>query len=93
MGWQALLHTPLRADEVIVLAQAWQIPTNRAAPAVINLRLNSLTTNLGAEPLTYALAQGEEAATQAKLWRGVHRDPAADGAATQSARAACAAAG
>jgi len=74
VGWQALLQTPLHTDEVMVLAQGWQIPTNGASPAVINLRLNSLTASLGAEPLTYALTQVGEAAMQAKLWRGVHRD-------------------
>jgi len=74
VGWQALLQTPLRAHEVMVLAQHWQISTNGASLAVINLRLNSLTTSLGAEPLTYAMAQAGEAAQQAKLWRGVHRD-------------------
>ena len=74
IGWQALLQIPLRAEEVMVLAQVWQIPTNGASPAVINLRLNSLAASLGAEPLTYALTQVGEIATQAKLWRGVHRD-------------------
>ncbi|MCX6044297.1 MAG: hypothetical protein NT075_04240 [Chloroflexi bacterium] len=74
IGCQSLLHEELHAEQIVPLAEQWQLATNDAKPAVLALRLNSLTANLGAAPLAYALAQAGEDAQQPRPWRAVHRD-------------------
>ncbi len=74
IGLQSLLHEELRAEQILALATQWQIATDPAKPAVLALRLNSLTANLGAEPLAYALAQTHENARRPQSWRCIHRD-------------------
>ncbi len=74
IGCQSSLHEDLRADQILPLAKQWQLTTDYAKPAVLALRLNSLTANLGAAPLAYALAQADENARQPRPWRCIHRD-------------------
>jgi hypothetical protein len=74
IGCQSLLHEDLRASQVMLLNERWNLARPALSPAVLTLRLNSLTTHLGAEPLAYALAQVGEAARQPQTWRCAHRD-------------------
>ncbi len=71
LGLQALLHTPLTVAELGMVQHAWR-QGEPLSDELLKLRLASLTTNLGAEPLTYALAQVGEAATQPRPWRTAH---------------------
>lgn len=73
IGCQALLHEGLHAEEIIPLAKGWEIAIGDVKPAVFALRLNSLTLNLGNEPLAYALAQIGEDGVHPQPWRCVHR--------------------
>ena len=74
LGCQALLGQPLRPEQLPSLAAAWNMPMPPVAPAVLRLRLDSLQTALGAEPLAYALAALGDAAKMPVPWRCQHRD-------------------
>ncbi|CAN5578159.1 hypothetical protein BH10CHL1_BH10CHL1_15050 [soil metagenome] len=74
IGCQSLLHEELHVEQILPLAKQWLLATEQAKPAVLALRLNSLTANLGATPLAYALAQAGENAQQPRPWRAIHRD-------------------
>ncbi len=74
LGWQALCHTPLTVEEIATLLDHWQITTAPPVAAVLALRLNSLTTNLGEEPLRYALLQLGAEGQAPRSWRTQHRD-------------------
>ncbi len=74
LGCQALLAEPLSAEQLPALAAAWRLPVPAASPAVLRLRLNSLQSTLGQEPLAYVLAALGDAAQQPVVWRCQHRD-------------------
>jgi hypothetical protein len=74
LGLQALLGQPLHADQLPPLAAAWQLPLPQVNEAVLRLRLDSLQTALGQEPLAYALGKLGEAARAPLPWRCQHRD-------------------
>jgi hypothetical protein len=74
LGCQALLGEPLHPDQIAMLLTRWQLTTSALPASVLALRLHSLATNLGAEPLAYALAELGEGATQPRPWRCYHRD-------------------
>jgi hypothetical protein len=87
LGWQALTETTLRAAELINAQGIWRA-TSRPLPLplpdadIIQLKIDSLRTTLGADPLRYALdrimeahpAQEEESAPSSQRlldqWRG-----------------------
>ncbi len=50
----------------------WNAPIT--SHALLTLRLSSLATNLGSDPLAYALVQLPEGAKEARPWRTQHRD-------------------
>lgn len=74
LGWQALLQEPLQVAQLGLLLERWGISEQLPSDAILLLRLHSLTTYLGAEPLAYALAKLDENAQQARPWRANHRD-------------------
>lgn len=74
LGMQALLDTPLTAAEVRQVARTWEHPAAALAEAVLTFRLQSLATALGQAPLTWALAQLDDAARTPRPWRCQHRD-------------------
>jgi len=74
LGCQGLLGQPLLPEQLGGLAAAWNIPTPPVSPAVLRLRLDSLQSALGAEPLAHALAALGEAAKAPRPWRCQHRD-------------------
>lgn len=74
LGCQALIGEPLQPAQVARLLTDWELTKIVPQPAVLTLRLRSLTTNLGGEPLAYALAQLESTARQLRPWRCNHRD-------------------
>ncbi len=78
LGLQALLKTPLAPAEVMALAEEWRLPSVTPLPQmdqeVLRMRLESVASNLGQEPLAYALAQLPEEARAPRPWRAVHRD-------------------
>jgi hypothetical protein len=74
LGCQALLGQGLRPEQLPGLAAAWKMPAPTIAPAVLRLRLDSLQTTLGAEPLAHALAALGDSATTPRPWRCQHRD-------------------
>ncbi len=55
------------------ICQCWQIADSLSTP-IIALRLSSLTTTLGDEPLAHALAQQIPEKLAARPWRCAHRD-------------------
>lgn len=73
-GHLSLLREKLNPAAIIPLLQGWQMSEIATKPAVLALRLHSLTANLGAEPLAYALANLGEAALKPRTWRCLHRD-------------------
>jgi hypothetical protein len=74
LGLQALLDQPLHYDQLPPLASAWQLPVPEVNEAVLRLRLDSLQTALGQEPLSYSLAKLSAAARTPLPWRCQHRD-------------------
>ncbi len=74
LGHLSLLHEKIQPQHVIRLAGQWQLGQALPPPALLQLRLASLTTNLALEPLQYALAQQGAAACLPKAWRCTHRD-------------------
>lgn len=74
LGLQALLGTPLRSDQLPHLLSIWLHTSASPGPSFLALRLDSLTTTLGAEPLAHALHALEPSATQPRPWRCQHRD-------------------
>jgi hypothetical protein len=74
LGSQALLGQPLLSEQVDGVAAAWNLPLSSQPPAVLRLRLDSLRSSLGAEPLAYALGRLGDTAAAPKPWRCHHRD-------------------
>ncbi len=78
LGLQALLKAPLAPGEVMALAEAWRLPSvtplARMDEDVLRMRLESVASSLGDEPLAHALAQLPEEARTPRPWRAVHRD-------------------
>ena len=74
LGCQALLGRPLRPEQLPGLAAAWNMPVPPTSPAVLRLRLDSLQTALGAEPLAHAITSLGDAARTPLPWRCQHRD-------------------
>jgi hypothetical protein len=74
LGCQALLGAPLHEDQLPPLAAAWGLPVPTVSAAVLRLRLDSLQTVLGQEPLAYALAKLDDGAKGPRPWRPQHRD-------------------
>lgn len=74
LGLQALLAEPLRSEQLATLAAAWSLTQETDNPILWTLSLRSLTTNLGEEPLRFALAQLRMEATHPRPWRANHRD-------------------
>jgi hypothetical protein len=74
LGCQALLGQGLRPEQLPGLAAAWDMPVPPISPAVLRLRLDSLQTALGEEPLAHALASLGETAKTSIPWRCQHRD-------------------
>jgi hypothetical protein len=67
------LACPLTAAVLPAVLAAWQIPAPNAAGGVLELRLSSLATTLGADPLQHALGPALAAPAFAP-WRCLHRD-------------------
>jgi hypothetical protein len=74
LGLQALLHTSLSTGELAKIGAAWDQPALDAPAAVLKMRLASLTTTLGTEPLSYALDRLDESDCKPRPWRCAHRD-------------------
>ncbi len=74
LGCQALLGQPLGPEQLGGIAAAWNMPVPPIAPAVLRLRLDSLQTALGAEPLAHALAALGDGAKTPVPWRCQHRN-------------------
>ena len=73
LGLQALLGCPLAPGELGAALAAWQISRTELSPDLLKLRLTSLTSALGEEPLRYALNQLGEQANRPQPWRTAHR--------------------
>lgn len=73
LGMQARLAAPLTAAELPAILGTWRMPTPRIAPAVLELRLNTLTATLGTDPLAHAAGAASPAPDFA-AWRCLHRD-------------------
>ncbi len=73
LGNQALLGSPLRPEQWAVLMRAWQLG-NECPVNELTIRLRSLTTNLGKDPLAAALCQWGEQPHPPQPWRTFHRD-------------------
>jgi hypothetical protein len=74
LGMQALLSTALTVGELAKIGALWDQPALDVPEAVLNMRLASLTTNLGADPLAYALNSLDETDRRPQPWRCAHRD-------------------
>ncbi|MEZ4737688.1 MAG: hypothetical protein R3E79_62225 [Caldilineaceae bacterium] len=74
LGLQALLQQPLLPQQVVTLFRHWAPATALPGNALLTLRISSLATTLGREPLAYALAQLAETQIQPQPWRSQHRD-------------------
>jgi hypothetical protein len=74
LGIQALFGEPLHQEEAMMLLDAWRIIQEPVSPVSLEMRLRSLTTNLQAEPLAWAVEQLGADAQQPKPWRCHHRD-------------------
>jgi hypothetical protein len=72
LGCQALLGEALRSDQVVQLVGAWGGPAI-VQPTMLALRLRSLQTHLGNDPLAFALTQLGEDARLPHPWRMHHR--------------------
>jgi hypothetical protein len=74
LGCQGLLGHPLQSAQIESLWTLWTMSKDPPQETILTRRLQSLTTHLGAEPLTYALAQLGEQAYIARPWRPHHRN-------------------
>ena len=74
LGLQALLAQPLQPAQLPPVASAWLLPVPADSEAALRLRLASLQTVIGAEPLAYALTRLGDAARTPLPWRCQHRD-------------------
>lgn len=73
LGTQARLGAPLTPGALGAALTAWGLARAAPEPDLLKLRLASLTSTLGAEPLAYALARSGEAASTPQPWRCAHR--------------------
>ena len=73
LGMQARLGAPLTPGELGVALTAWGLVPAVPEHDLLKLRLASLTSALGAEPLAFALAQTGDAASTPIPWRCAHR--------------------
>jgi len=74
LGLQALLQQALLPQQVVTLFRHWSPETALPSNVLLTMRLSSLTTTLGSEPLAYALAQLTDELRQPRPWRSQHRD-------------------
>ncbi|MBX3011729.1 MAG: hypothetical protein KF832_09475 [Caldilineaceae bacterium] len=74
IGQQALLGQKLQPDQLPYLFQHWSLEMAIQSGALRALRLSSLATTIGQEPLAYALGQLPAGAQQPQPWRTCHRD-------------------
>lgn len=74
LGQLALLQGTLTAPIATFAFHAWQVGPEVPNPDLLQLRLTSLATHLGMEPLAYALAQGAADQCVPQPWRTAHRD-------------------
>ncbi len=74
LGLQALLKTELTTGELAKIGAVWGHSALDVPEPVLAMRLASLTTTLGAEPLSYALEMLDEAECRPRPWRCAHRD-------------------
>ena len=74
VGHVALLGQLLTPQMLRVLMEKWRITNRPFDGEMARVRLSSLTSTLGTDPLAYALKElGEEAATP-RRWRSAHRE-------------------
>jgi hypothetical protein len=73
LGIQARLGAPLTPGALGALLTAWGLTPAVPERDLLKLRLASLTSALGAEPLAYALARSGDAASAPQPWRCAHR--------------------
>lgn len=73
LGHLAILNTQLDAHLLGILLTAWKLAPSAPSLDLLKLRLSSLATTLGNEPLAYALAALGEGATMPHPWRTAHR--------------------
>jgi len=74
LGHLSLLHEELQPTQLARVARSWWLTQQPPAATLLQMRLASLTTALGSEPLAYALQQLGESAPSAQPWRCVHRE-------------------
>ena len=74
LGCQALLDVPLSAQEIPSILVTWNINAPHYPTDALALRLDSLTSTLGAEPLAYALSQLDDQGRSHQPWHTSHRD-------------------
>uniref|UniRef100_A0A7C1JU98 Uncharacterized protein n=1 Tax=Caldilinea aerophila TaxID=133453 RepID=A0A7C1JU98_9CHLR len=74
LGLQALLTTPLSAAEARQMLEAWKHAPVELPEPVLELRLHSLTSALGQDPLQHALRTSGETAHALRPWRCQHRE-------------------
>jgi len=74
LGCQALLGAPLSAAQTPALLASWQLPHVDLPGSALALRLDSLGSTLGQEPLAFALAKLGDAVHVPQPWRCQHRD-------------------
>jgi hypothetical protein len=73
LGQLALLNESLSPALLGVALTGWQLSRQPISLDLLKLRLTSLTSALGSEPLAYGLAQVGESAKRMQPWRCAHR--------------------
>lgn len=73
LGQQALLRVPMQPPTLATTLAAWQIGTDQTLPELLKLRLASLTTVLGGDPLEVALSRLDPEAAAPRPWRAANR--------------------
>lgn len=74
LGLQALLTTPLNAAEARQILETWKHAPVELPDSALELRLHSLTSALGQDPLQHALRTLGETAHASRPWRCQHRE-------------------
>lgn len=72
LGLQAMLDAPLTAQEIGNVISIWHLGSRLPAD-LLKLRLDSLTSILGQQPLAYGLARLDPSLTAPRPWRTSHR--------------------
>ena len=73
LGCQARLGIALGENQLGHVLTGWQLVEANTSLATLTPHLRSLTTNLDADPLAYALAALGDAAAMPRPWRATHR--------------------